>query len=40
MLYRLTSDQGQVWEFTTRACAELYQRIYGGSILELEPELV
>jgi hypothetical protein len=36
MQYRLTDLNGRIWEFSTEACALVYQRIYGGTLERME----
>ena len=32
--YTLTLDTGKVYDFYVRSCAELYQNMYGGRLVE------
>ena len=34
MVYQLTTIQGRVFDFYVRSCAELYQGMYGGTLIE------
>lgn len=40
MIYALTTPCARVFEFYVKSCAELYQTMLGGTIVELDTDII